>query len=214
MFQWHRSAEVWYAYLADVDNLDDLVQDRSRFGESKWFTRGWTLQELVAPTNVIFLSRGRVTLGTRAELADHIARRTGIPRQILEGNATVGSMSVASKMAWASGRVTTRPEDLAYCLLGLFDVHMPLLYGEGEEKAFMRLQAEILKISEDETILAWRAEKHEAASKPYWGLLATSPRPFRGSHDVVRPQFKARIGFRVDQPRAPHLHSSSSLPRR
>ncbi|KAK3361098.1 heterokaryon incompatibility protein-domain-containing protein [Lasiosphaeria ovina] len=199
MFQWYRGAGVCYAYLADADadvNLHDSSQWASQhFWNCRWFTRGWTLQELIAPANVIFLARDWTTLGTTESLAGPIEVKTGIPRRVLNGKETLSSISVASKMAWASRRVTTRPEDLAYCLMGLFDVNMPLLYGEGEQKAFLRLQSEFLKISDDETILAWRAEKSEAASKPYWGLLATSPRPFRGSHNIDRPQFKARINL-------------------
>ncbi|KAK3693126.1 hypothetical protein B0T22DRAFT_34153 [Podospora appendiculata] len=99
-------------------------------------------------------------------------------------------------MSWASSRVTTRPEDRAYSLLGLFDVNMPLLYGEGEEKAFARLQHEFLRFSEDETIFAWRADHVQSESKPYWGLLAPSPSCFRDSKSFERSPFKPRLDIR------------------
>ncbi|KAK7424481.1 hypothetical protein QQX98_000446 [Neonectria punicea] len=101
--------------------------------------------------------------------------------------------TAASKMSWAAKRVTTRPEDIAYCLLGMFDVKMPLLYGEGREKAFVRLQEEFLKFSDDETIFAWETDATEASRKPYWGLFATSPAFFRSGSSIHRPTFKTRL---------------------
>ena len=156
MFRWYQKARVCYAYLADVlkdtnPNEDSLVPEE--FSRSRWFTRGWTLQELVAPQNVVFYSRSWKNIGTKEQLCNTISTITGIDIDTLLGeDLTV--VSVANKMSWASGRRTTRIEDMAYCLLGIFDVNMPLLYGEGQ-KAFLRLQEEILRSSYDHSLFAW-----------------------------------------------------------
>ncbi|CAO2649918.1 Nn.00g012100.m01.CDS01 [Neocucurbitaria sp. VM-36] len=149
MFAWYRDADVCYAYLEDAHNIDDLRAAR-------WFTRGWTLQELLAPKRLCFFNSSWEPIGWRHYLADVIGALTGIQWQALMGTSStnyVRSLSVAKKMAWAATRVTTREEDIAYCLLGLFDVNMPLLYGEGGVKAFKRLQQEIIKDSLDLTFL-------------------------------------------------------------
>ncbi|KAK3389167.1 heterokaryon incompatibility protein-domain-containing protein, partial [Podospora didyma] len=193
MFQWYKNAALCLAYLSDVQaetglNLGESLQS------SKWFTRGWTLQELLAPSEVWFFNASWKLIRTKTHLADQIARITNIPASILKGLDDLDTVSAASKMSWASSRITTRSEDIAYCLLGLFDVKMPLLYGEGEQKAFIRLQEEFLKSSDDETIFAWQVDdRNEAASKPYWGLLATSPKYFLSSSTLRSPQFKSRI---------------------
>jgi hypothetical protein len=172
MYQWYSDAQVCYAYLSDVSHSTEQDSKFSEFRRSKWFTRGWTLQELLAPSEVVFFDRVWVKLGTKASLEDTISDVTGITHMFRFGQA-----SVAQKMSWASKRETTRIEDMAYCLLGIFDVHMPPLYGEGEN-AFFRLQVEILRKNDDESIFAWEADASES------GLLAKSPAAFRGSSDV------------------------------
>jgi len=165
MFQWYEKAQVCYAYLADVDGFgsDDPEQASSSFRKSRWFTRGWTLQELLAPREVVFLNKDWKEIGTRKSLSTIIQEITGITADALE-NPLCGSEScphpckghsVAQKLSWAAKRNTTRQEDRAYSLMGLFDVNMPLLYGEGGEKAFERLQREIMKQSSDDSIFAW-----------------------------------------------------------
>src|SRR5436190_6493763 len=140
MFEWYRRSVVCYAYLEDVD------LDGSNFANAKWFTRGWTLQELVAPHKVVFYSRYWTTLGDKRNLSSKISQITGIDKLILEHDKDLQDVSVARRMSWASRRSTTRIEDEAYCLLGIFNVNMPLLYGEGD-RAFLRLQEEIVKSS-------------------------------------------------------------------
>jgi hypothetical protein len=169
MYQWYKYAQVCYAYLADVRS-GEKVKDELR--KSNWFKRGWTLQELLAPPRVVFFDHDWVDIGTRKSLEDLISDVTGI-HNFLEFETAC----VAQKMSWVAGRRTTRVEDIAYCLLGLFDVNMPPLYGEGE-KAFMRLQLEILKISDDESIFAW-TQKNDGG-----GLLASSPEAFRNSGSI------------------------------
>jgi hypothetical protein len=141
--------------------------------KSRWFTRGWTLQELLAPLSIIFFNKDWKELGTKASLAKEISTITGIPRVVLLMNSKE-EFSVAQIMSWAAKRETTREEDMAYSLLGLFGVNMPMIYGEGK-KAFRRLQLEIMKASEDHSIFAWVGAGHER------GPLALSPAEFECS---------------------------------
>ena len=145
MFRWYAEAGECYAYLSDVHlnkGLDLATRSvhTSWFVHSLWFTRGWTLQELLAPSNAIFFDCDWNCIGNKKELSNEISTATGIGIQYLDN--THGA-SVATKMSWISGRRASRMQDIAYCLLGLFDVNMPLLYGEGR-KAFLRLELEIL----------------------------------------------------------------------
>ncbi|KIW34425.1 uncharacterized protein PV07_01203 [Cladophialophora immunda] len=179
MCSWYRDAIVCYAFLADVSSNfsgGQIMVDDFEFSDSRWFTRGWTLQELIVPQILIFLDRNWQEIGTKASLQRKISAITDIPANILEGD--IDSASVAQKMSWASWRETKRVEDQAYCLLGLFGIHMPLLYGEGK-KAFRRLQEEILRVSDDYSIFAW-----ENNSRATEGLLATTPYQFQDSMDV------------------------------
>lgn len=145
-------------------------------------------------------------IGTRVELSDLIASITGIDIDILSDPNRLGSTSIAQRMSWASERVTSRPEDMAYCLMGLFDVKMPMLYGEGAERAFLRLQQEIMASSDDQSLFAWRDE--DADSDTRFGLLATSPRLFRDSSRIVpyqdwqcRPPYQmTNRGLQIDLP--------------
>ena len=175
MFRWYKRAAVCYAYLSDVDS--GLLECDIQFQQSQWFTRGWTLQELLAPDDVVFYDCNWLCLGTKQGLSKVIQRRTRIHEQALHGQP-LGTYSIAQRMSWASERVTTRPEDTAYCLLGIFDVNMPLLYGEGT-KAFPRLQEEIIKQSDDHSIFAWPIEDCDQT-----GLLADSPNAFTLCQDV------------------------------
>jgi hypothetical protein len=149
------------------------------FSKSRWFTRGWTLQELIAPQNFQFLSKAWEPIGGRAELASDISQITKVSTSILKNPSKIKSASVARRMSWASNRVTTREEDIAYCLLGIFDVNMPLLYGEGS-KAFTRLQEEIIKVSADQSLFTWTGNTSTS-----WSILAYHPRDFAESSDIV-----------------------------
>ena len=181
MYRWYGEAQICYAYLADVDSAgrNDLLTKRS-FERSSWFTRGWTLQELLAPDFLVFYDKAWVKIGTRSSLGKRISKITGIKRDHMIRPLKA---SVAAKMSWASDRKTTRIEDIAYSLMGLFEVNMPLLYGEGS-KAFTRLQHEIVKISDDESIFAW-----EDSSVLESGAFARSPSAFRESGDLVNVKF-------------------------
>ncbi|KAJ5109159.1 heterokaryon incompatibility protein-domain-containing protein [Penicillium angulare] len=176
MFSFYRHAKVCYAYLSDVSSDDDIRVPDSKFFKSLWFTRGWTLQELVAPRVVQFFFKDWKELGERYDLSDILSDITRIPEEVLDHSKSFDEFSIAQRMAWASQRNVTRSEDMAYCLMGLFDVNMPMLYGEGGVKAFIRLQEEIIKISDDTSIFAWvdsEAPLNVQSQVPH-GLLATS----------------------------------------
>jgi hypothetical protein len=174
MFRWYKNSTTCYAYLEDIE------PEGPRFMGSRWFTRGWTLQELIAPTDVQFFDRDWNEIGSRESLKDSIEEVTGIPDGILM-NGSLREHCVAEIMSWAAGRHTTRVEDRAYSLLGLFGVNMPLIYGEGEN-AFLRLQLEIMKITTDHSILAWKALPFSQGQKR--GALATTVDEFRESGRV------------------------------
>ena len=187
MYQWYQNASLCYAYLADV-NEDWRISGFLKILSEKpfWFTRGWTLQELIAPRNVVFLAADWTILGTKASLCKELSNLTGITVEVLLQPQLLSSMSIARRMSWASVRKTTRPEDIAYCLMGMFDVNMPLLYGEGTSKAFIRLQEEIIKNSEDQSLFAWQHPKdiskdNNKLVSENEGIFAIHPFLFRDS---------------------------------
>jgi hypothetical protein len=154
MYRWYRDAAKCYVYLSDVSVKKPKASKQSDepswepdFRASRWFTRGWTLQELLAPVSVEFFSQEGENLGNKTTLELSIHRITKIAISALR-NAPLSNFSVEARMTWAESRQTKRPEDKAYSLLGLFDLHMPLIYGEGIESALRRLQEEIDKIDQ------------------------------------------------------------------
>ncbi|KAI6095837.1 heterokaryon incompatibility protein-domain-containing protein, partial [Pisolithus croceorrhizus] len=159
MYRWYQNAGVCYAYLNDVnESTFPAAQDNSKFDKSdgwpEWFTRGWTLQELIAPKQVEFFNKDWVHISNKQHLASTLDTITRIPREVLTDGIAGKRLSVAQIMSWATDRKTTRVEDRAYSLMGLFGVHMPMLYGEGRQ-AFRRLQLEIIREYSDHSILAW-----------------------------------------------------------
>ena len=160
MFRYYSLAKICYAYLYDVPRTprSALEETDSLFRKSRWHTRGWTLQELVAPRFIVFLSDDWEMLGTKMELAELLEEITNIPAAVLRLAQAVHDFSIACRMSWASNRETTRTEDIAYCLLGIFSINMPTLYGEGE-RAFVRLQEEIMKQSFDTSLFVWEDPK-------------------------------------------------------
>jgi hypothetical protein len=127
-------------YLSDVSNSQAAKE--IKFAKSRWFTRGWTLQELIAPTVVEFFASDDSLLGNRKELEVIIHKATGIPVKVLRGHS-VFDFSIEERFSWVSHRDTTRPEDKAYCMLGIFNVSMPVIYGEGRERAIAHLREQI-----------------------------------------------------------------------
>ncbi|KAF5363023.1 hypothetical protein D9758_012651 [Tetrapyrgos nigripes] len=196
MYQYYENAVVCYVYLFDVSGTLHPKNPKSDFRRSKWFTRGWTLQELLAPRHISFFDKDWTKIGTRWSLRDLISVVTTIPIDVFEErNPTawesfgIDKYSVAQKMSWAADRQTTRPEDEAYCLMGIFGVSMSPIYGEGGDKAFMRLQQEIIRVSDDRSIFAWISEDGRDR-----GLLARSPYEFRYSGRVQASKTGSTLG--------------------
>lgn len=178
MYQWYSEAALCYVYLEDLP-LDGPIEEA--LPSCKWFTRGWTLQELLAPKDagdVQFYDMEWNYRGSKQEFCSTISTCTGIREDVLRREVAPADCSVAERMSWAARRKTTRIEDTAYCLLGIFDVNMPLLYGEGR-KSFRRLQEEIVKRNNDLTILAW--EDSKSSDKTSIKLFADSPAAFINS---------------------------------
>lgn len=185
MFRWYQSAGICYAYLDDVDaeivvnrpgflvsgDLDDTagrdnVADPTSFShralkafliQAKWFTRGWTLQELLAPPYLVFVDQAWRRIGTRESWADEIKEASRIEARHLTNFSPTNftSCSIAMRLSWASCRETTVEEDETYSLLGLFGISLPLIYGEGRWRAFNRLQRELITVYNDDSIFAW-----------------------------------------------------------
>lgn len=210
MFSWYQKAEICLTYLSDVlpgvlsDPRGDYGGQELSFRRSKWWTRGWTLQELLAPRHLMFIDRYWGSIGTRNDLSKMVSQITGIDGPHLKNPRAA---SVAQIMSWASKRETTRTEDMAYSLMGLFGVYMPPLYGEGEN-AFIRLQLEIIKISDDESIFAWSDSSNRGG-----GLLAQHPAAFKQCGSIIqyesdpeKPEFSmTNKGLRIEA----HIYSST-----
>lgn len=216
MYSYYLLSRICLIYLADVPPLASPRHrgDIPSLAASRWFTRGWTLQELIAPRRAVFYASDWSRLGTKGIRSDEgpfltaVARITGIYESILDKTRQPRNYSVAERMTWAAARQATRPEDLAYCLMGLFGVYMPVLYGEGLLHAFRRLQHEIIRTSPDETIFAWRADPAEEVVDPHTlqarrraegssGLLATSPADFARSVNVHQIVLNSRFSMRL-----------------
>lgn len=172
MFQWYKKSEMCIAYLSDVSVPQGKSEDA--IFKARWWTRGWTLQELIAPSELRFYSSTWQDLGSKMEWVKAISQQIGIPIGALQGDLSMTVASAAQKFSWAAKRQTTRIEDEAYCLLGIFDVNMPLLYGEGS-KAFRRLQEEVIKQGNDLTIFAHSSEEQTG------NLFAQKPADFQDS---------------------------------
>ncbi|EHA50667.1 HET domain-containing protein [Pyricularia oryzae 70-15] len=230
MFRWYRKAAFCYAYLADVtsplvdkDNAASVAERSGHGGKvriasayqiyqsCRWFTRGWTLQELIAPGEVIFFDVKWRRIGSKSEDLSDIEKITGIGRRFLQDVEELQRASVAQRMSWASKRRTTRREDRAYCLLGIFGINMPLLYGEGD-RAFIRLQEEIMKDSDDQSLFAWGLgiSLDDRDQGNGGGLFATSPEAFQrgssisfwGQLSATKPthHFMTNKGLRIELP--------------
>ncbi|KAG7053982.1 HET-domain-containing protein [Colletotrichum scovillei] len=194
-FRIFKSAAVCIAYLSDVRSETDFHPDnnlegkfRHAFKRSRWFTRSWTLPELIAPPQLVFYSHGWELIGTRSQLRAHLFDITGVDPFVLQGG-DLAKVSVARKMFWATSRNAYRLEDIAYSLAGLFGVEMIPIYGEGNVRAFLRLQEHIAKTVPDPTLFAWREDWFRKSPKwknfqdlvdsaDLWAFLATSPSAF------------------------------------
>lgn len=154
MFAWYRDSAKCYVYLPDVSAGSSHQTWSIAFQQSRWFTRGWTLQELIAPASVEFFSVEGQRLGDKGSMVQELHKITGIRVDALLRSPPMHDFSVEERMSWLGKRNTKREEDLAYSLLGIFDVYMPLIYGEGRKKAFARLKREIsAQTIDDRTVL-------------------------------------------------------------
>lgn len=186
MYRWYQQSQVCYAYLEDFQvllepeacpNPSPMETIAEQLNTCRWFSRGWTLQEMIAPPNLVFYGKSWSCFGTKHELRHTLSCITGVDEAILQGKKSCSEASVAQRLSWAARRQTTRIEDTAYCLLGIFDVNMPLLYGE-RDQAFLRLQEEIMKKNDDPTILAW------------WGIAAGEQKIPTTLQSSIRDGFK------------------------
>ncbi|KAI9057113.1 HET-domain-containing protein [Trametes sanguinea] len=195
MYDWYSRASVCYAYLADVPSAEDPLAPGSSFRRSVWFRRSWTLQELIAPQDVVFLSQDWEVLGSKYLWPGLLQEITGIEAEVLTFLKPLSSIPISTRMRWAAGRESTRVEDQAYSLMGIFGVHMPTIYGEGQ-RAFRRLQEEIMRQTPDQTLFLWGNPLRQGLCADHLvcapshlrdqqGLLADSPADFAAVPDLV-----------------------------
>ena len=196
MWRWYAQAKACYVYMSDVEpakSSQSATPLRERLKKTAWFTRGWTLQEMLAPAKEMFFDSEWNLLGDRDEepLSGLLHDFTGVKKHFFGNLAKIKTATVAERMLWVSKRETSRLEDIAYCMLGIFDVYMPLIYGEGLN-AFQRLQQEIIKVSDDETIFVWTTEGRKRS-----GLLAEHPRDFGvlAGKEIVKDTWIERSPF-------------------
>ena len=216
MFDWYAGATVCFAFLHDVSPKENPAAADSSFRKSRWFKRAWTLSELLAPRDVVFYAGDWTPLGTKAFFAGVLGEITGIDIDVLTFSKQISDVPVAQRMRWAAGRRATRVEDEAYSLLGIFDVKMVAIYGEGR-RAFGRLQEEIMKTSTDHTLFVWgeciaasrlslnnpprSSSPHSSSSKAGsfrerpTNLLASSPSSFLGPKGQGTPSPLLRGDF-------------------
>lgn len=190
MFHWYKESSLCLAYLSDleVNNFEHAESKTSEFmKDCVWFTRGWTLQELIGPEELEFYDQEWKFRGSKKTLRHELSKITGIEIGVLEDSELLPTIPVARRMSWAAHRKTTRVEDIAYCLFGIFGVNMPMIYGEGKN-AFLRLQEEIAKSTNDLTLFAWTSQNESGVDrrpthssqqgKDLRGILAQSPSEF------------------------------------
>lgn len=197
MFRWYANAVLCVAYLTDVHG-DNLKRDQDEFAASRWFTRGWTLQELIAPSEVLFYNTDWVFICRKHNASGILKSITGIEESILNHDGPIHDEPAAKRMSWAANRQTTRAEDMAYCLLGILDVNMPLLYGEGT-RAFHRLQQEYIQSHFDWTIFAWGYQQpidpiSRIATDAPNDMFAVSPAEFNACGDISGDMLMERGG--------------------
>lgn len=201
MFNWYRQAKLCIVYLADTDGSIWKKQDGKEVA-SEWFSRGWTLQELLAPRQMEFYDRGWRAFGSKSQLAQVIADASRIEVSYLNGQKHFRKASIATRLSWQAPRTTTREEDMSYSLLGVLGVSLDPRYGEGGYQAFVRLQEELIRNQtvSDESLFAWTmpvaglpSHDRDGWESEEWGLLAPSPKCFLHSGDITaEKQFRAR----------------------
>ena len=187
MFRWYRGSHICFVFLSDLLSIERrFIADY--LPPCRWFTRGWTLQELIASREIEFYDRGWNLIGTNYSLLKLLAKITGIDVRVLNNSDLLQTVPVARRMSWAASRQTTRVEDLAYCLFGIFDVHLPLIYGE-VQKAFIRLQEAIAQEKNDLSLFAWTSVDENLLPlhrrREFRGILAESPSEFKDCSNLL-----------------------------
>ena len=184
-FQWYQNCQICLVYLSDFQGDPNVMDDlESQLAKGKWMKRSWTLQELVAPKAARFYNRHWSVIGTKQSLLPLLSNITKVDQDVIADVECLSGYSIGRRMAWAAGRSASRTEDIAYSLLGIFKISMPIIYGEGG-RSFARLQEEILKDTDDASLFAWQA----SSDQQYRGILATSPSEFShfSTRSVVGP---------------------------
>ncbi|KAH8600671.1 heterokaryon incompatibility protein-domain-containing protein [Bisporella sp. PMI_857] len=197
MYRYYQRSNICYVFLSDLPATSSL---HTELKKCRWFTRGWTLQELIAPKDIHFFDQDWNYRGSKQDLVEALSLITGINPNILMHNKRLSSVAVAQRMSWAAHRETTRIEDMAYCLLRIFEVNMPLLYGE-EGRAFRRLQEEIIKSTADFSIFAWRVPPVVGSTRHndrvFCSLLSDEPAAFATCGSIVTKLSDGRREFSV-----------------
>ncbi|KAI0452163.1 heterokaryon incompatibility protein-domain-containing protein [Xylaria acuta] len=213
MFVWYARSDRCYVYLADfvqtpssnAEIAEPAVSsglatsseplDIEQLRQCRWFTRGWTLQELLAPKTVIFFDLNWQRFGEKGDekFRTQLSEITGIDAECLENRHSIFTASVSARMSWAASRRAAGEEDIAYCLLGIFGINMPLLYGEGR-RAFLRLQEEIIRISNDQTIFCWSYPNEARVGEAWDSVLAPHPCVFAGGGTYIPNPYRS-IGY-------------------
>lgn len=210
MYRWYRQATVCYAHLSDLapsalPSTDDVASamadcslDETSLGRSRWFTRGWTLQELLLPRRLELYDREWNLRGSKSSshVVEMLSRISGVETAVLSDPDRIADFSYGRRMAWAAKRQVTRGEDAAYALLPILGVNMTVRYGEGGERAFQRLQEKVIRVTTDLSPLCWRScwedemsdEEGEEGEQFFGGCLASSPAEF--SHFVATPEWQ------------------------
>ena len=188
IFRWFQNAARCYVYLSDIsvkdfNGISDQREWKPAFRRCKWFTRGWMIQELIAPASVEFFSREGMRLGDKQSLAHTIHETTGIPIEALHGSP-MSEFSIEERMSWVAHRQTTREEDKAYCLLGILGVSMPAIYGEGTRNAFIRLQKEIQESQQWSSTISQHDIPHEPQSRQNYGNVSALISAFLNFLDI------------------------------
>ncbi|KAG9197006.1 hypothetical protein G6514_002694, partial [Epicoccum nigrum] len=210
MFQWYQNATRCYVFLSDV-SLSAVTETAACSGweaslrESKWFTRGWTLQELIAPVMVEFFSGEGRRIGDKALLGPLLHDITGIPLEALR-NCPLEQFSTSERMRWFGDRTTTEEEDAVYCLLGLLGVSIPATYGEGKESARRRLHTEleaagnapsIIPFTRNESFVGREAQLAELEAKLFSNDQTTTTLAIIGPGGTGKSQLALEIAHRA-----------------
>ncbi|TRX87731.1 hypothetical protein FHL15_011381 [Xylaria flabelliformis] len=216
MLKWYSDAKICITYLDDVQNHEHYGEALSpkclgsleRDSPSIWFSRGWTLQELLSPQDIRFYDKDWNFIGTKMTLAGVLEEITGIDKCYLTREKHFETACITTKMSWMAGRTTTRVEDIAYSMLGILNINMTTQYGEGL-RAFNRLQQALLSTSGDESHFSWKMPDRNTRSRfiygvdqyivweaDEWSLLGPSPDWFKDSGNMTA-EHPPHIGRRL-----------------